>query len=116
MMSRFSNSSIRRRLMVVTMSATALALVVACAILAVHDRVTFKSEMVEQLSIQAEIVANNCSAALSFENEADARSTLVALRADPHITDARVLNKEGDPFACYHRAEPAAGPSAAAPA
>ena len=105
-MTRFSNLSIRRRLMLVTMSATALALIVACAILAVHDRVTFKNEMVKQLSVQAEIVADNCTAAVSFENEEDAHSTLIALRADPQITDARVLSKDGLPFACYHRQGP----------
>ena len=59
----------------------------------------------EKLLTEAQITADNCKAALTFEDVEDAQKTLKALKADSSIVFACVYKKNGDVFTSYARTE-----------
>jgi len=59
--------------------------------------------MVKSLSIHAEIIAENCKAALAFEDVKDAEETLKALHVEPSIVFACIRSSSGKDFAHYYR-------------
>ena len=85
------------------MLATGIALLFACAALVVYDVVTYRSTLVRNLTILAEVIAENSTGALAFNDSNAAADTLAALRAQPRIASACVYNQEGKVFAGYLR-------------
>jgi len=69
----------------------------------VYEYATFRQLLVNDLSTKAEIIGQNCSAAIVFANAEDAGQTLEALRSQPHIELAAAYNKEGRVLAAYAR-------------
>lgn len=104
--------SIATRLTWVNMLVTAAALVLACAGFGTYDYVMFRRGCVQNLSIQAQIVASNSASALLFNDPASAGNTLAALRASKNIIGARIFTTTGQPFAGYSRSNHRASPLA----
>jgi diguanylate cyclase (GGDEF)-like protein len=63
--------------------------------------VTFRRALDQKLTVVAEIVGRNCTAALAFGDRAVARDVLGALEAEPAIQAGVIFDKEGRPFATY---------------
>ena len=99
----FGKIPIRRKLTMVIMLSSSLALVLACAAFVIEDVVTFRRDLVVAVSIQAENIGYGCAAALEFNVSKDAEETLAALQADPEIIGAAVYTKDGELFAKYDR-------------
>src|SRR5579871_4875210 len=99
----FSNMSIRRKQMLIIMLTSAVALLLACGIFVAHDVVNARQEMVNNVSVLAEAVGNNCSATIEFDDPKTAEDTLAALRAEPGIVYACVYTGRGKSFAVYNR-------------
>jgi signal transduction histidine kinase/DNA-binding response OmpR family regulator len=97
--------SIRRKLTLIGMLTSAVALVVACAVFLAYDVVYFRRAMVHQLSLQADIIGANSTAAITFDDASGARDTLGALAADEHVIAAWIYKKDGQQFARYARTE-----------
>jgi two-component system sensor histidine kinase/response regulator len=97
------NLSIKRKLTVIVMAASSVALLLACAAFGLYDKITFQQSMVEDLKIQAEIIATNSTAALTFGDGKAIEEMLAALKAKRSIVAACVYNKNGQPFARYLR-------------
>jgi PAS domain S-box-containing protein len=104
----FPNMSIRRKQMLVIMLTSTVALLLACAIFVTHDVVTARKEMVNNVSVLAEAVGNNCSATIEFDDPKTAEDTLAALRAEPGIVYACIYSSKGKSFAVYSRTGSAA--------
>ena len=102
-MSVWQNMAIRAKLILITMLTCLAALVLAGVVFIVWEQVTFRSTMVQNLSTQAEMMADNCKAALAFEDTEDAKETLRALHVEPSIVFGCVYNKDGKIFATYYR-------------
>ena len=85
------------------MLATSIALLFASAALIVYDLVTYRDTLVRNLSILAEVIADNSTGELAFDDSAAALNTLVALRAQPRIAFACMYNQDGEVFAEYLR-------------
>src|SRR5215210_2103614 len=96
-----NNLPIRQKLMLIAMVTTGGALLLAGAALIYFNMARFRQEMASDLSTLADIVGQNCTAALSFHDEADARETLQALRSQSSIIAAAVYDIEGRLFAKY---------------
>jgi signal transduction histidine kinase len=94
---------IRRKLVVILMIATGGALLLAGAGLLALDYFRFRSEMATDLQTLAEVVAQNCTAPLSFQFPDAAEETLSALDAKPSVLGAAVYDKEGALFARWVR-------------
>jgi signal transduction histidine kinase len=79
------------------------ALVLASVALGAYDQTMVRRAMVDNLSIQAQMVASNSVSALTFNDPATAEVTLGALRAAPHIVSARIHAADEQEFATYGR-------------
>jgi two-component system NtrC family sensor kinase len=97
------NMTIRHKLTVVIMFTCIMALLLAGTALVLWGRVTFRRDMVRNLSTLAQITAENCKAALAFEDVDDATETLKALRAQNSVVLAEIHTKSGEEFAFYSR-------------
>ncbi len=102
-MRSLQNLSIKRKLTIIVMAASSAALLLACAAFGLYDKITFQQSMVEDLEIQAEIIATNSTAALTFGDGKAIEEMLAALKAKRSIVAACVYNKNGQPFARYLR-------------
>ena len=100
----FRNLSIRRKQMFIIMLTSSIALLLACAVFVAYEVLAFRKTMVENLSTLAEIVGDNTSAALDFNDANSATETLSALKAEPAIIGACIYGQHGDVFARYDRA------------
>src|SRR6202023_3450895 len=95
---------IQRKLTIISMLTSGLALLVAGLAFGAYEQVVARGSMVERLSITASMVADNSSAALAFNDPASAAGTLKSLGADPHIGGAAIYDEKGKVFAVYRRA------------
>jgi len=103
-MSRFRNLPIRRKLTIIAMLSSFLALLLACLAFVTYELVTFRASMVGDLSSTARMIGDNSTAALSFNDPASAEQTLKSLGAHAHIVGGTVYDKDGNLFASYQRA------------
>jgi signal transduction histidine kinase/CheY-like chemotaxis protein len=99
----FKNLSIRSKLIVLAMIASTVALLVMCTACMTFDILTFRQKMTQDLTMNAQIIGANCSAALAFSDGNDASQTLASVSADPHIVSACVFNTDGKVFASFAR-------------
>src|SRR5438105_3667078 len=95
------NVSLTRKLTLINLLATAMALVLACALFMACDVLSYRGRMVQDISCYADMVGANSTAAVSFGDEASAAEILSSLRADPHIRAAALYASDGRIFATY---------------
>jgi len=97
------NLSIKGKLRLVTWLTSLAVLALVCGALAVYEWVTFRQTMGQDMTVLADALGRNSTAALSFQNEKDARETLAALAAEPHVLAACLFDKDQKRFATYVR-------------
>lgn len=93
--------TLRRELILVNIAATGAALLVAIVLLFSSELRTWKEAMVRDIAIKADIIGNQCTAALTFNAAKDAEEILRALQADAQIEYAAVYTANGAVFATY---------------
>jgi PAS domain S-box-containing protein len=101
----FQNLSIQRKQTLVIMLTSTVALVLACAGFVAYELIAFRQTMTRDLTTLAQIIGDNTSGALDFNDPKAAQDMLSALRAEPNITAACIYTKEGQRFATYRRAD-----------
>src|SRR6185295_4845918 len=106
------NVPIRRKLMAAFLLTSGAVLFFTCASFVTYEVITLRKGMVSGLATRAEIIAANSTAALAFQNEADATDVLNALKTDVRIMAACLYDAKGKIFARY----PATTPVGAFPA
>ena len=94
---------IRRKLTLIVLANTTAALVLAGIGILLADSLLFRRSIKDDLSALANIIADNTTGALAFDDPAAAAETLAALRARPHVMTACVFQKFGALFARYAR-------------
>jgi PAS domain S-box-containing protein len=82
--------------MVMVSSITVLLLTVAAFM--IYDLITYRANMLRNLSTLAQITADYSSAALAFRNDEDAIEVLSGLRAEPQILGAALYDPQGNLF------------------
>jgi two-component system, sensor histidine kinase and response regulator len=95
--------SIGRKLMVIIMAISGLALLLACLAIVVYDIIELRRGMVIDASTLADMVAENSTAALTFHDAQAARDVLRSLHTQPHVAAACLYTAEGRVFAIYDR-------------
>jgi signal transduction histidine kinase/DNA-binding response OmpR family regulator len=103
------NMSIRKKLGLLIVFATLLALLLAFASLGIYERSSFRKDIVLQLSTLADTLGANTAAAITFDDAKTASEQLSALRADPSIEAACLYDASGKLFASYRRNDLRAG-------
>src|SRR5215468_4478591 len=98
------NLSIRRKLTLLAMLTSSIAVVLSSASFFIYDLVSFRSLLSRDLMTQAQIVAYNSAAAMAFKDENSANVTLSALTAKEDVVAAVLYTTDGAIFAHYFRA------------
>ncbi len=93
--------SIKQKLILIILSISVLALLLACLSFILFDQIRFKKKMVQEMEIIADIIGNNCEAALLFSIKMDAQETISSLKAHKHIVTASVYDTSNQEFARY---------------
>ncbi len=72
-----------------------------CAAFFAYEYFTFRQSAAQNLSTLGKVIAANSTAALTFDIADDARETLAALQAEPHVVAGVLYDKDGRVFAKY---------------
>ena len=107
------NIPIKRKLTIISMLTSSVALLLTCGVIVGFELVNFRRSMVDELLTTATMVGDNSAAALTFEDPAAAELTLRSLDADTHVAAAFIYDVKGRPFAGYQ--PPGATPIAPPP-
>ena len=99
--------SIRHRLITIILLTSVAVLALTSITLLVYEFVSFRRTMAQDLSTLARVIATNSTAALAFENPADAEEVLAALKAEPSVIAAALYDSNGRLFARYPAKRPA---------
>lgn len=102
----FRNSPIKKKIRRVIMLTSAAVLLFTFSSYFVYEVVTFRQTYARQLSVLAKIISNNSTAALAFNSQDDASEILLALKAEKHIIEAALYDKEGNLFSYYPQNQP----------
>ncbi|MEY2407471.1 MAG: hypothetical protein QOF48_141 [Verrucomicrobiota bacterium] len=104
-MRSFRHIPIHRKLTVITMLTSGVALLVACVAFVAYEQVTFRFSMAADLSVLTDLYDDNVASGLIFDELKSIEQTLLSLNAKPHILAAAVYDKAGRPVAKYQRAD-----------
>jgi signal transduction histidine kinase/DNA-binding response OmpR family regulator len=94
---------IRLKLVLMTTLISAVALMVACALFATYDYITFRQHMVQELTTSADLIGANSTAAISFGDHDATQEALSSLRVDSSIIGAHIHGTDGKEVAQYMR-------------
>jgi signal transduction histidine kinase/ActR/RegA family two-component response regulator len=103
----FQNLSIKRKLTLITMLTSSIALILSSVSFLIYDLVSFRHLLSQDLMTQAEIIGYNSAGAMEFKDEPAATATLSALTAKEDIVTAVLYKPDGKMFAHYFRANTA---------
>jgi len=102
-MRKIRDYSIKQKLTVMNMLVSGVTLLLACAAFGAYELTTFRTTMVRNLSVQAQIVGANSASALLFNDAPSAEKTLSALKAAPAILSGGIYPLAGEALAMYWR-------------
>ena len=99
----FRRQSVARKLTTTALTTSGVTLIAACTVFATYDYVNSRSRLVRDVTMLADIVGTNSTAALTFKDAAAAADTLRATAVNEHILDARLFTRDGTLLATYMR-------------
>ena len=106
-----NGQSIKAKLIWLSMSTTAVALLLACAAFLAYDYVTFREQHVRRLETLAEMIGSAMTAPLTFNDQGTARETLSMLTPQTSLVRSQILMVNGGVFVSYQRQDtPNPGP------
>ncbi len=95
--------SIRRKLILITMLTSSVALLLSSASFLIYDLISFRQLLTQDLTTQAELIGYNSAAAMAFKDEPAATATLSALTVKGDIVAAVLYSPDRKMFAHYFR-------------
>ena len=101
------NLSIKRKLTLITMLTSSIALILSSVSFLIFDLISFRHLLSQDLMTQAEIIGYNSAGAMEFKDEPAATATLSALTAKEDIVTAVLYKPDGKIFAHYFRSNTA---------
>jgi two-component system, sensor histidine kinase and response regulator len=100
----FRDLPIRRKLALLTLTASVFAVMLACLGFAIYEHQNFRANTVSELTALADTLGANTAASLAFNDQKTAREMLGALRAEHNVLGACLYDNRGNIFAEYRRA------------
>lgn len=100
-MIKFSDLSIRLKLVVLLGASAAIALSISAVMALSHAFITQKDESLQHLRQISDIAGENLTAALAFRDDESAARMLASLHANPHILAAIIHDDEAQRFSSY---------------
>ncbi len=102
-MTRIADMPIRRKLTLLLLFNSAVVLSLAAVTLIPTEYYNFRMGLVRNVSALADVIGQNCVAALKFNDKAAATESLATLRAEPQIVEAALYGADGSRFTTYSR-------------
>ncbi len=96
-------NSVRRKVMLVVLATTFVALLLTGAAMMIYDLRTYHQSWVNDMVSQADLIGRASAPALAFDDERVARENLSLLKGRPKISAAAIYNARGTLFATYSR-------------
>jgi len=103
-----SNLPITKKLMLITMGASALALLVSTVVNVLVHGYTYREMLAEHLTTVASAIGSNNVAALTFEDQRLGQQALSALENEPTFLEAHLYDRNGSRLADYVRGDSSA--------
>src|SRR5882724_3773590 len=100
-MSWLQDMPIRWKVTLVILLTSTASLLLACGAFIHHELIASRQAMVRDLEVLADVLGQNSTAALKFDDQSAAENILLALRAKPHLVAACLFTKQGQRFAAY---------------
>ncbi len=97
----FKDLSIRTKITTLVMTISLIAMIIVGMIFAHYDRIQYKKQLLNNLSILADIVGNNNTANIMFDYPNESQNVLRTLVADKDIMVARIYDNDHKLFAEY---------------
>ncbi len=95
--------SLRHKLVVLIMTISGTAIVLVGTGVLIYDYLAGRQRMVRDLTTLAEMLAQNCTGALSFNDPVDAKEIMLSLQAKRPILLACIYRADGSILASYRR-------------
>ena len=92
---------IKQKMTLVILVTCSVVVLLACAAMGGYQIFQFRTRLMRETTVLADVLANNTQAALAFRNENDAKETLRALEAEPYVNSACLYSSDGMLFADY---------------
>jgi signal transduction histidine kinase len=102
---RGAKYSVRKKLMLVVLATTLVALLLAGGAMVAYELRTYHATQVDDLFSQADLIGRASAPALAFDDPKAARENLSLLRVTPRISAAAIYTIKGAQFATYTRAD-----------
>ncbi len=99
----FNNISIKYKVIIIIITVTLLSQIIAAFFYVRYDKNEFSKKNLQSLEIVSQIISNNSTAAILFNDSKQATSILKSLKAEPHINIACIFNEKKQPFANFKR-------------
>ena len=99
----YRNLPIRRKLQLIILVSSGLALSIVCISVLAHAYVFSRDAMSRDLEVQADILSANTTAALTFDDPKAAVELLHGLEAKPFLTEAWLFRADGRALAEFRR-------------
>lgn len=96
-------TSIKRKLLWISLVTTGLALLLASTAFVTNDMRRYRRFLVETLTVQAQSIGTNSTVGLAFDNKRDVEAILGSLRSAPNIIRAVIYTPDRTVFASYQR-------------
>ncbi|HJR70924.1 MAG TPA: ATP-binding protein [Gammaproteobacteria bacterium] len=114
---RLADVPLKRKVTIISMLSSGVALLLACTAFVTYELVTFKDALVADMYSHGALIAHNSAAALLFDDPVSAERTLESFSTQPQVLGAALYDRSGKLFAAYAGATAEDGfdaPSAAA--
>ncbi len=105
----FKDMPLKKKIVMIAVISTSVSLLVACLFFVMYERLTYPNIRLQSLSTWAQIMGNNSTAALTFNDHKTAEEMLKSLKANPHVLSACLYDTKGKVFAQYKRDKDALG-------
>src|SRR5438132_948648 len=99
----FRHTSIRNKFRILVFAISVFAVIGSCAVFIAYLWFSTRATIIHRQDTMAAIVADQSTAALEFDQPAQAAAILGTLKAEHQIVFAAVYTRQGKPFARYTR-------------
>ena len=98
---QFSNLPITRKLILMMLLTSVTAVLVVSGVFGATEALTYRSNMVDEVTTLGDVIGTNSTAAVTFEDEGLAKQVLASLSADSSIASANIFLANGGRLASY---------------
>ncbi|NOY87805.1 MAG: HAMP domain-containing protein [FCB group bacterium] len=102
-MTKFHDFSIRAKISIAIVLTSIITLVLSSLVFIINDKKSFQQGLINNLSMMSQIMADNCSSAVNFDDNDAAQEVLQTMKLNKNIIWAVITLPDGSQFARFNR-------------